>query len=80
MNAIFNFTFYYPLLMAYTWIIGALFYYYHREQIETNMPGNPPELKDSPGISFLVPCHNEAANLLDWRESVIDPDEHMYGF
>ncbi len=22
----------------------------------------------------------EAANLLDWRESVIDPDEHMYGF
>lgn len=22
----------------------------------------------------------KAAVLLDWRESVIDPDEHMYGF
>lgn len=22
----------------------------------------------------------KAAQLLDWQESVIDPDEHMYGF
>ena len=22
----------------------------------------------------------EAANVLDWQKSVIDPDEHMYGF
>jgi biofilm PGA synthesis N-glycosyltransferase PgaC len=78
MDALFSFTFYYPLLMAYTWIIGALFYYYHRERVDTHSPDDPPELPDYPGISFLVPCHNESANLLDTIESLVRQDYPVF--
>ena len=78
MDALFSFTFYYPLLMAYTWIIGALFYYYHRERIDTQPPNDPPELPDYPGISFLVPCHNEAASLFDTIESLLRQDYPVF--
>ncbi len=78
MNALFSFTFYYPLLMAYTWIIGALFYYYHREQIDTHAPDDPPELPEYPGISFLVPCHNESKNLIDTIESLVRQDYPVF--
>jgi len=78
MNALFSFTFYYPLLMAYTWIIGALFYYYHREQIDTHAPDDPPELPEYPGISFLVPCHNESKSLIDTIESLVRQDYPVF--
>ena len=78
MNALFSFTFYYPLLMAYTWIIGALFYYYHRERIDRNSPHDPPALPDHPGISFLVPCHNEAESLIDTIESLLRQDYPVF--
>lgn len=78
MNALFSFTFYYPLLMAYTWIIGALFYYYHREQIDTHAPDDPPELPEYPGISFLVPCHNESKSLIDTIKSLVRQDYPVF--
>jgi biofilm PGA synthesis N-glycosyltransferase PgaC len=78
MDALFSFTFYYPLLMAYTWIIGALFYYLHRERVDTHLPNDPPELPDYPGISFLVPCHNEAASLFDTIESLLRQDYPVF--
>ena len=34
------------------------------------------EMVDAGQIKSLA----EAANVLDWQKSVIDPDEHMYGF
>ena len=71
MDALFSFTFYYPLLMAYMWIIGALFYYYHRERVDHRSPSDPPELPDYPGVSFLIPCHNESESVIDTIESVI---------
>ena len=71
MDALFSFTFYYPLLMAYMWIIGALFYYYHRERVDHRVPSDPPELPDYPGVSFLIPCHNESESVIDTIESVI---------
>ncbi len=78
MNAIFSFTFYYPLLMAYTWIIGALIYYLHRERIDNRSPDDPPELPEYPGISFLVPCHNESTSLLDTIESLVRQDYPLF--
>jgi biofilm PGA synthesis N-glycosyltransferase PgaC len=78
MDALFSFTFYYPLLMAYTWIIGALCYYYHRERIDAHLPIDPPDLPEYPGISFLVPCHNESASLLDTIESLIRQDYPLF--
>lgn len=56
---IFNFLFYYPLVMAYTWTIGALIYYYKWERHD---PDEPP-MPDNPApVSILVPCHNEGDN------------------
>lgn len=78
MNALFSFTFYYPLLMAYTWIIGALFYYYHRERVDKREPNDPPGLTAYPGISFLVPCHNEGVNLIDTIESIVRQDYPLF--
>jgi len=78
MDALFSFTFYYPLLMAYTWIIGALFYYYHRERVDNYRPDNPPAIPEYPGVSFLVPCHNEAAALIDTIESLVRQDYPLF--
>lgn len=78
MNALFSFTFYYPLLMAYTWIIGALFYYYHRERVDKRAVDEPPELIEYPGISFLVPCHNEGASLKDTIDSIVRQDYPLF--
>ncbi len=57
---IFGFAFYYPLLMAYLWIAGALIYYFRWER------GEKGEHSDFSGpfppVSILVPCHNEGQN------------------
>lgn len=78
MDLLFSFTFYYPLMMAYTWIIGAVFYYYHRERVDINPPDQPPVLTDCPGISFLVPCHNESDNLVETIESLVNQDYPVF--
>ncbi len=78
MDTLFSFTFYYPLMMAYTWIIGAIFYYYHRERVDIYPPDQPPVFEDSPGISFVVPCHNEADNLADTIKSLVRQDYPLF--
>ncbi len=78
MEALFSFTFYYPLLMAYTWIIGAVFYYYHRERTDAHAVDDPPELNYYHGISFLVPCHNEEESLLDTIDSLVQQDYPVF--
>ncbi len=57
-----DFVFYYPLFMAYLWMIGALDYYARRERREPP-PHEPPPLPSYPRISYVVPCHNEATHL-----------------
>lgn len=57
-----DFVFYYPLFMAYLWMIGALEYYFRRERHQPP-PHEPPPLPSYPRISYVVPCHNEAARL-----------------
>ena len=64
--------------MAYTWIIGALIYYLHRERVDNHSPDDPPELPEYPGISFLVPCHNESTSLLDTIESLVRQDYPLF--
>lgn len=34
------------------------------------------EMVDESQVKTLA----DAASMLDWQESIIDPDEHMYGF
>ncbi len=58
---IFDFAFYYPLFMAYFWLTGAIYYYFHWER-KTPTFDQPPTLKEYPKVSVLVPCHNEGEN------------------
>ncbi len=66
--ALFDFAFYYPLFMSYLWMMGAVYYFFYREHVEKRPVSDPPMLPDTPGVSFIVPCHNEAENV---RETIL---------
>src|SRR5204863_413989 len=57
-TVLFGFAFYYPLFMAYNWMIGALYYFFHYE-VHQGRVDEPPELERYPGVTFLVPCFND---------------------
>jgi len=61
---IFDFCFFYPLYMSWLWIVGSLFYYYRYEKKYSN-PTQIPTLSSYPFISLVVPCFNEADNIVD---------------
>lgn len=65
-EAVFNFTFYYPLFMSYLWMTGAIYYYFHWEK-KGSAFDKPPRLPEYPGVSIIVPCHNEEDHI---RETV----------
>jgi biofilm PGA synthesis N-glycosyltransferase PgaC len=73
-QALFDFTFYYPLFMSYVWATGAAYYFFYREQAEHRRPDNPPQFPDLPAVTFLVPCHNEGANVDETVRSLLDQD------
>lgn len=70
-DAVFGFAFLYPLFMAYLWMIGAIIYYFHWERSDGERVGTVPDLKDYPGVSILVPCHNEAENITETIEYLL---------
>ena len=57
-----TFCFGYPFVMAIYWISGGVFYFWLRGRHEPR-PEDPPPLWDYPGVSVLVPCHNEERQL-----------------
>ena len=59
---LFDFAFFYPLLMSYLWMSGALVYYYRYERGRRYTV--PPELPEYPLVSVLVPCYNEYSNAI----------------
>jgi poly-beta-1,6-N-acetyl-D-glucosamine synthase len=61
----FKFSYFYPLFMSYIWISGALIYYYRWEKPLGHKISEPPYLENWPGISILVPCHNEGDNIVE---------------
>lgn len=61
-----RFIFYYPLFMAYVWMLGAAVYYFRWERHD-NTPEETPRLAHYPPVSILVPCYNEGENA---RETV----------
>jgi biofilm PGA synthesis N-glycosyltransferase PgaC len=63
LSAFFGFTYYYPLFMAYLWMSGAWIYFLRWEKPFGDQVSQPPELASYPGVSILVPCHNEGANI-----------------
>jgi poly-beta-1,6-N-acetyl-D-glucosamine synthase len=48
------FVFWFPLIMSTVWIIGGILFYFRRERKK------PLPLLETPMVSLLVPCYNEA--------------------
>jgi biofilm PGA synthesis N-glycosyltransferase PgaC len=58
------FCFGYPFVMSFYWMAGAVLYRWLRERREPP-PDAPPQLHEYPGVSVLIPCHNEAEQLAE---------------
>jgi biofilm PGA synthesis N-glycosyltransferase PgaC len=71
---ILGFAFYYPLFMAYLWIVGAVFYYFRFERQYVHQ-SEPPKLREYPGVALIVPCHNEEENV---RETILQLLDQKY--
>ncbi len=67
---LFDFAFFYPLLMSYLWMSGALVYYYRYERGQHYTA--PPELPEHPFVSVLVPCFNESSNVTETFTALAD--------
>ncbi len=63
MSGFLNFVYYYPLFMAFLWMIGSIYYFFHWEDGGRKDYTKPPKLDRYPGVSILVPCHNESENI-----------------
>ena len=53
-----NLSFYYPLFMAYVWMVGAINFYYRFERATARLI-LPAEAYDPPPVSVIVPMFNE---------------------
>jgi biofilm PGA synthesis N-glycosyltransferase PgaC len=73
-SILFDFAFYYPFFMAYMWITGAVYYFFYRENVEKQPVDDPPVLDESPGVTFIVPCHDEGPNVRDTIGALLDQD------
>lgn len=62
LGVISNFVFYYPLLMAYLWMIGGLLHYFLIERREAHQKAGD-TLDEYPKVAVVVPCYNEADNV-----------------
>ena len=57
LDIISKYVFYYPLIMSISWIVGGIIFYNRIEKKE------PMALIDTPLVSILVPCYNEAETI-----------------
>ena len=74
-EALFNFAFYYPFFMAYLWITGAIYYFFYREHAEKRPVNDPPPLPEQPpGVTFIVPCHDEGQNARETIGALLGQD------
>ncbi len=70
-NAISHFIFYYPLIMSYVWMIGAVIYYLLWERWTGDTEDDMPILSEYPPVTILVPCHNEGENIRETMEFLL---------
>ncbi len=69
-----DFVYLYPLLMSFVWIIGGLIFFWRIERkVKT-----PPELKEHPFFSILIPCHNEEEQIEETVVHLLELDYPNY--
>ena len=62
MEGLFQFAFFYPVVMSFFWMAGGMYYYLRRERVEHRFD-DPPPMAEYPRASVLIPCHNEGDNV-----------------
>jgi biofilm PGA synthesis N-glycosyltransferase PgaC len=73
-----RFVFYYPLLMAYVWMIGGIIYFLQWEIKLQDFSKGPPPLLEYPPISILIPCYNEGENVRETIEYLLHQNYPNY--
>jgi biofilm PGA synthesis N-glycosyltransferase PgaC len=71
-HLLFDFAFDYPFFMAYLWMTGAVYYFFYREKVEKRAVNDPPPLSETPGVTFIVPCHDEGPNVRETIGALLD--------
>ena len=64
-NWLLDFVFFYPLVMAWVWMIGGIWYYYRWEGRNHGDPEHPPQTGKNPPCSIVIPCFDEATDIRD---------------
>ncbi|MCL1633907.1 poly-beta-1,6-N-acetyl-D-glucosamine synthase [Luteimonas sp. SX5] len=59
LSVLFQFAFFYPIVMSFFWMAGGLYYYFRRERLSPPRTA-PPPIEDPPFVSILIPCFNES--------------------
>ncbi len=65
-----DFVYLYPLLMSFVWMVGGLIFYWRIER----RAKNPPEFKDYPFFSIIIPCHNEEKQIRETISHLMELD------
>lgn len=73
-TGLYKFLFYYPLFMAYLWMIGALYYFKHWETGKGHRLEDKPLLPEYPPVSIIVPCYDEAENIKETMKYLLEQD------
>ena len=73
-----DFVFFYPLFMAFVWMIGAIGYYWHYERRSLKLENGFSELTSTPTVSVIVPCYNEADHVDEVMEALAHLDYPDY--
>jgi poly-beta-1,6-N-acetyl-D-glucosamine synthase len=73
-----RFVFYYPLLMAYVWMIGGIIYFLRWELKVKDFAIGPPALLEYPPVSILIPCYNEGENVRETIEYLLHQNYPNY--
>lgn len=71
---LFDYAFYYPLVMSFLWMSGGLIYYLRWERGRP-IRIHPPTLESYPFVTLVVPCHNEGEQV---RETIMHLDAQRY--
>ncbi len=76
MQYVLSFVYHYPLFMAFVWILGSLVYRTRRAPyLDAKEPAG---MEEYPGMSILVPCHNEADSIAETLERLSELDYPDY--
>ncbi|WP_162786232.1 hypothetical protein [Polynucleobacter necessarius] len=66
-----RFCFGYPFVMSWYWIVGSILYWFIRERHRSEYT-SPPHLLETPLVSVLFPCFNEADQLHETMVVLMD--------